>query len=137
MLYALALSATHTYAKLLHDFYHPNKLRNALDQDCWLDYLWLGLELIPNVEKIIGAELTCLKTGNIPLFTTTPTSSTLYYQGNEKIAGIICWTSYQAVANRIAKLSPDDLKKQLSIIDDSLDKLGKENSLQELFRSEE
>lgn len=110
------LRSTQTYATLLDANYHPDVLRNALDQDQLFDRLWISVERLPLLSKVIVAEQKALQNGDIPKFTTRPNSRDLWTCSGERIANFLDKTGLELVHSRIKQLSEDDLEKQLWFI---------------------
>lgn len=114
------LRATQTYAALLDASYHPDVLRDALDQDQLFDRLWISVERLPFLSKVIAAEQKALQNGDIPKFTTRPNSRDLWTCSGERIANFLDKTGLELVHSRIKQLSEDDLEKQLWFIRSSI-----------------
>lgn len=115
--------ATRTYAMLLNESFHPDVLRNALDRDRLLDRLWLAVEHLPHLAKLISAEREDLLKGDIPMFTTCPNSKELWTSSSQQIADFLDEPSLVSVQRRVQQLSEDDLTRQLWIIRASLTSL--------------
>lgn len=116
--------ATRTYAMLLTESFHPDVLRNALDRDRLLDRLWLAVEHLPHLAKLIPAEREDLLKGDIPMFTTCPESQDLWTSSSQQIANFLDQPSLTSVQRRVQQLSEADLARQLWIIRASLASLA-------------
>lgn len=116
--------ATRTYAMLLSESFHPDVLRNALDRDRLLDRLWLVVEHLPHLAKLIPAELEDLLKGDIPMFTTRPESRDLWTSSGERIVDVLDEPSLDSVKRRFQQLSEADLERQLWIIRASMTSLS-------------
>lgn len=114
------LRATRTYALLLRESFHPDVLRNGLDRDRLFDRLWSRVEQFPYLAKVIAAERADLQLGDIPLFTTRPTSRALWSSGNGQITDFFDEPSLTLAARRLSRLSDADREQQLWIIRASL-----------------
>lgn len=114
------LRPTYTYALLLHESYHPDWLRNALERDRFFDRLWLGIEQQPYLAKVIAAERDDLWQGDIPMFTTRPNSRAIWSSSNQQIADFSGESGMALVQRRLQQLSDADLKQQLWFIHASL-----------------
>lgn len=79
------LRPTQTYAVLLHESFHPDVLRNALNRDRLFDRLWGTADHQPWLAKVIAAEREDLQKGDIPLFTTRPGSRDLWDASHGRI----------------------------------------------------
>jgi type 2 lantibiotic biosynthesis protein LanM len=117
------LRATRTYALLLHESFHPDVLRNALDRDRLFDRLWVAVENRPYLTKVIPAELEDLQNGDIPIFTTRPSSRDLWSSSGERIAYFFDESGMALARRRVQQLSEDDLAQQLWFIRASLTSL--------------
>jgi type 2 lantibiotic biosynthesis protein LanM len=111
---------TRTYGLLLHDSFHPNLLRNALDRDRFFDRLWSGIESQPYLSRVIHAELHDLQQGDIPIFTTRPGSLDIWTSTGERIPCFLDESGMSLVNQRVRQLSEQDLKRQKWIIRASL-----------------
>ncbi|WP_009630784.1 type 2 lanthipeptide synthetase LanM family protein [Synechocystis sp. PCC 7509] len=115
--------ATRTYATLLAESFHPDVLRNALERDRLFDKLWLAVEHLPHLAKLIPAEGQDLLKGDIPLFTTRPESKDLWASSGQKIANFLDESGLASVQRRLQQLGEADLQRQLWIIRASLTSL--------------
>lgn len=115
--------ATRTYAMLLSESFHPDVLRNALDRDRLLDRLWLAVEHLPHLAKLIPAEREDLLKGDIPIFTTRPASTHLWTGLGQQIVDFLDEPGLASVQRRVQQLSDADLARQLWIIQASLTSL--------------
>lgn len=115
--------ATQTYTTLLTESFHPDVLRNALERDRLLDRLWLAVEHLPHLAKLIPAECEDLLKGDIPMFTTRPKSKNLQTSSGQQIVDFLDEPSLVSVQRRVQQLSEDDLQRQLWIIRASLTSL--------------
>jgi type 2 lantibiotic biosynthesis protein LanM len=120
------LRGTQTYGLLLHESFHPDVLRNALDRDRLFDRLWVGVEYLPYLARVIPAERKDLLKGDIPMFTTRPGSCDLWSSSSERIADFFDEPSLTLVQRRLQQLSEDDLTRQLWFIRASLATLAME-----------
>jgi type 2 lantibiotic biosynthesis protein LanM len=118
------LRSTQAYASLLHESFHPDVLRNALDRDRFFDRLWLQVEHLPYLAKVIPAEREDLLNGDIPMFTTRPGSRHLWSSSNEQITDFFNESGMALAQRRVQQLSDDDLTQQLWIIRASLTSLA-------------
>lgn len=134
--------ATRTYAMLLGESFHPDVLRNALDRDRLLDRLWLAVEHLPHLAKLIPVEREDLLKGDIPMFTTRPESKNFWTSSGRQIVNFLDEPSLVSVRRRVQQLSEDDLTRQLWIIRASLISLDfgtkepKKNSVSQLTESQ-
>jgi type 2 lantibiotic biosynthesis protein LanM len=108
--------ATRTYAMLLSESFHPDMLRNALARDRLFDRLWLGVEHLPHLAKLIPAEREDLLKGDIPMFTTRPASKHIWASSGRQIADLLDRPGLESVKGRVQQLNEADLERQLWII---------------------
>jgi len=116
----VVLRATNTYGCLLDESFHPDVLRDALDRELLLDWLWIAAESRPYLSKLISAELQDLKNGDIPLFTTRPGSRDLWTSSGQRIRDFFDEPAIAVVRHRLEHLSELDLELQLWFIRASL-----------------
>lgn len=108
--------ATNIYALLLADSFHPNVLRDALKRDRLFDRLWVGIERRPYLSRIIAVERADLLRGDIPLFTTRPSSRDLYTSQGEQVAEFFNEPSIESVRKHIQRLDEQDLARQIWLV---------------------
>ncbi len=116
--------ATRTYAMLLNESFHPDVLRNALDRDRLLDRLWLAVENLPYLARLIPTECEDLLAGDIPMFTTRPESTDLWTSSGRRIGNFLDKSGLASVRDRLQLLGAADLARQLWIIRASLTSLA-------------
>ena len=114
------LRPTRTYSLLLHESYHPDLLRNALDRDRFFDTLWIEAEYRPYLARVIPAEREDLQRGDIPMFTTRPGSRHLWTSVEGKVADFLEESGLARVQRRLGQFSETDLNKQLWFVRASL-----------------
>jgi type 2 lantibiotic biosynthesis protein LanM len=107
----VVLRPTQTYAVLLHDSYHPDVLRDALDRDQLLDRLWGPVPYQPQLATVIPSEQRDLQSGDIPIFTTRVRSRDLY-STTEVIPEFFAESGLDHVRRRVAGLCEADLARQ-------------------------
>jgi type 2 lantibiotic biosynthesis protein LanM len=112
---------TSFYAQLLSESFHPDILRDALDRDRHLDYLWLGTKQQPSLVPFIRHERHALYQGDIPLFTTYPQSHQVWSSDGTPIAHTLCASGLQRVHQRLHMFGEHDLARQVWIINAALD----------------
>jgi type 2 lantibiotic biosynthesis protein LanM len=114
------LRPTRTYAILLHESFHPDLLRDALDRDRFFDRLWAEAEQRPELARVIPAERDDLQSGDIPMFTTRPDARDLWDSRGGRIADFFAEPGLALVRRRVGQLGEDDLARQLWFIRASL-----------------
>jgi type 2 lantibiotic biosynthesis protein LanM len=117
--------STQIYSRLLYDSFHPDVLRNALDRDRLFDHLWSGIVTEPWKAELIATEQSDLRRGDIPIFTTRPTSRALWTGANEKIDNFFEETGMMRVRRRLKQMGKTDLERQRWIIKASLATLSR------------
>lgn len=118
------LRPTRTYGKILFESYHPDVLRDALEQDRLFDHLWVAVEHNPSLIAAIPFEKTDLSNGDIPIFTTRPNSLDLWSSRGEKIENYFSETGLTLVRKRLHKLDQTDLERQVWYIRASMTTLS-------------
>jgi type 2 lantibiotic biosynthesis protein LanM len=111
---------TNVYALLLYEGFHPDLLRDALDRDRFLDRLWMEAAQHRYLPRVIGAERRDLLRGDIPVFTTTPGSRTIFTSEHEPLPGFLEASGLEGVRRRLRQLGDEDLCRQRWIIEASL-----------------
>jgi type 2 lantibiotic biosynthesis protein LanM len=107
---------TQAYAMLLHESYHPDFLRNTLDRDSFFDRLWQRVPEQPFLKKVIPAEQEDLHDGDIPLFTTTPSTRDIYSSKGTCIPAFCSVPGIEPVKERLQNLCDGDLERQIWFI---------------------
>ena len=122
----VVLRPTRNYGLILLDSYHPDLLRNALERDRILDSLWADVRQRPKLSKVIPAEQADLLRGDIPFFSTRPSSRDLWTSTNDRIPDFFDQTSIAIVERRLRDLSDADLFRQTWFIRASISTLATE-----------
>jgi lantibiotic modifying enzyme len=108
--------ATTTYAALLRPCQQPDRLRNAIDRDQVLDGLWLGAVQQPYLTRLIPAEVRDLQSGDVPVFTSRPTSRDLWTSEGERIPEVFEQPAMALVREGLNRLGEADLARQVRFI---------------------
>ena len=119
----VVLRPTQTYAVLLHDSYHPDVLRDALDRAQLLDRLWGPAPYQPQLAKVIPSEQRDLQSGDIPIFVTRASARDLH-STTEVMAEFFAESGLDHVRRRVTGLSEADLERQTWFIHASLASLA-------------
>ena len=106
------LRSTRGYALLLENGFHPDFLRDALDRDRFFDRLWIGVDEIPALQRVIGEEHRDLWAGDVPYFSCRPDSADAWSSTGRRIADFFEEAPLAAARRRIAWMSEEDLKRQ-------------------------
>ena len=120
----ILLRPTRTYSQLLFESFHPDLLRDALDRDLFLDRLWVMAPGRPYLAEAVSAERDDLLVGDIPLFTSKPSTRDLYSAQGKVINGVLSDTGMAIVRRRLRGLSEHDLRRQAWLIRASLGTLA-------------
>lgn len=112
----VVLRPTQIYGLLLMESFHPDFLRDALDRDRLFDRLWLEAEAQPKLARVMAAEHRDLSEGDIPAFSTFPSSRDLWTSRGERIPDFLGEPSLDLVRRRIEALSEEDLRRQLWLL---------------------
>ena len=112
----ILLRQTRTYDQLLFESFHPDMLRDALERDRFLDRLWTAVPERAYLARMIKAEQKDLQQGDIPLFTTHPSTLDIYSALGERMGGVLSETGMTVVQRRLHQLSEADLRRQVWFI---------------------
>ncbi len=114
------LRPTIFYADALSKAAHPDYLRDGVAQDLFYSRLWvIGLHQ-DMYKRIALAELRDLREGDVPKFTTTPTSMDLRDSTGAVIKAYNSVPAMQRARARIVALTSGDIARQVTIIHSSL-----------------
>jgi type 2 lantibiotic biosynthesis protein LanM len=113
------LRPTMVYAKLLTEGSHPHVLGNALELERHFDRLWVAAEQTL-MDAVIPSEQDDLWAGDIPLFTSRPSSRDLWDSRGRRIPDFWDAPSLEVVLERVRGLSPADLLRQTWFVRASL-----------------
>ena len=116
------------YSYLLNQSYHPDKLRNGLDQELHWDGLWMGIERQPLIPRFFKGEREALEQADIPVFTGNLQSKDLHWPNGGCEKDFFQGTSLQRVFAKLERLSDEDLQTQIWFIRGSLATLRAEHS---------
>ncbi|HEX7333362.1 MAG TPA: type 2 lanthipeptide synthetase LanM family protein [Pyrinomonadaceae bacterium] len=118
------LRQTQLYGSLLHESHHPDVLRDAVDRDILFDRLWMGIDYLPYISKIVDAEISDLLRGDIPVFLSRPNSRDLWTSREECVPEFFEESSLDVVSRRLRELNEDDLSLQAWFIKASMSTLS-------------
>lgn len=108
------------YELLLRDQTHPDVVRDALDQERHLDYLWRTARGHLYLPELVAAERADLWAGDIPFFWTVPGSRSLFTTTGSILPEMLNETGLERARTRLMNLCEDDLARQRWIIQASL-----------------
>jgi type 2 lantibiotic biosynthesis protein LanM len=112
----VVLRPTRIYGALLIESFHPDYLRDALDRDRLFDRLWLEADFQPSLARVIAAEHRDLSEGDIPFFSTLPSSRDVWTSRGERIPDFLAEPSFELVRRRTGELGEEDLRRQLWLL---------------------
>lgn len=112
----VVLRPTQIYGLLLQESFHPDYLRDPRDRDRLFDRLGLEVESQPNLARVIAAEHRDLSEGDVPFFSTLPSSHDLWTSRGEIVPGFLEEPSFELVGRRIELLGEEDLRRQLWLL---------------------
>ncbi len=104
---------TRTYAILLQQSSHPDRLRDDREQEHLLDRLQSGVAHHPALTYLLPHERTELADGDVPLFTARPDSLDLWSSKGERMASFFEGSGLDRVRRRLETMGDADLERQL------------------------
>ncbi|SEK75090.1 type 2 lanthipeptide synthetase LanM family protein [Nonomuraea pusilla] len=110
------LRATHVYGTLLDEGSHPDLMRDALNRDRHLDFLWSASSAEDSLLRVVPYEQADLWAGDIPLFTGRPGSRDLWDSRGERIPGFFPASPLDRVHAKLAGMGAADRARQEWII---------------------
>ena len=110
------LRPTQSYGSLLMASYHPDVLRNTLDRDRLFDRLSGDVKDLPHLSRVIACEREDMDRGDVPMFTTRPSSRDVWSNANQCVRGILNESGMTMVQRRIEQMSDAGLARQLWFI---------------------
>jgi type 2 lantibiotic biosynthesis protein LanM len=118
---------TQRYAKLLNESFHPDLMRNRCSYMAHFDLLHAETAYRPSLDRLVDAEQKDLLRGDIPLFSTTPSSRDIWTTSGERIENCVSESGMSLAEQRIGHLCPGDLERQLWIVRASMATLGSDS----------
>ena len=112
--------STKTYGVLLNESFHPDVLRDALERDLLFDRLWIAVEACPHLSRVITAECEDLQRGDIPFFSTRPSSLHVWTSTGKCIPDLFKESSLSLVEQRLRHLNESNLVLQRWLIQASM-----------------
>lgn len=104
---------TRVYSVLLHESFHPDLLRDALERDRFFDKLWVGVEESPHLLRVIPEERADLLRADIPKFVTRPETRSVLSSSRKLIPDFFDDTGMSLVERRVRQMCEADLTRQL------------------------
>ncbi|MGS2640713.1 type 2 lanthipeptide synthetase LanM family protein [Streptosporangium sp. LJ11] len=112
----VVMRATRIYGMLLMESTHPDVLRDALDRDRVFDLLWALAENDPVRRPLVPLEKEELWAGDVPMFTTRPTTRDVWSGRGVRLPGVLDRESLTHVTGKIRAMGEADLDRQEWII---------------------
>ncbi|MFC5058704.1 type 2 lanthipeptide synthetase LanM family protein [Saccharothrix xinjiangensis] len=111
---------TSLYATLLDESTHPDALRGAGDREDVLRLLWDDSGDSDVLRSLVPHELTDLWAGDVPLFTTQPSSRDAWTADGERLPGLLPVSGLDAVVAKVLALDEVDKHYQQWLISAAL-----------------
>ncbi|MGV9674181.1 type 2 lanthipeptide synthetase LanM family protein [Nocardia sp. NPDC003482] len=118
--------ATGFYDKIIHQSFHPDHLRDALDRERLIDRLWFGLDRTryPHIAlRLLPSERDDLRRGEIPYFHTRVDARDVWTSEGERVEGLFVRSGWEMIHCRLAGFGDTDLRRQLWYIRASMSTL--------------
>jgi type 2 lantibiotic biosynthesis protein LanM len=119
---------TRTYAILLQQSLHPDRLRDPMEQKALFDRLRVGTAHHAALASLLPHEREELDNGDVPIFMSRPASCDLWASSGERITGFFEGSGIARVRQRLAVMGEADLERQLSIMHAALATLPTANA---------
>ncbi len=113
----LIMRNTRSYQLLCGEAFHPDALRDALDQDRIFDHLWAATAKAPYLIEFVEAERAALARYDVPLFMTQPNSVTIVSEDGVQICDLIAASGLETAKQRVLRLDACDQARQHWCID--------------------
>jgi type 2 lantibiotic biosynthesis protein LanM len=107
---------TRSYAILLQQSNHPDRLRDEREQERLFDHLQAGIAHLPILACLLPYERTELADGDVPLFTARPDSLDLWSSTGERMPHFFEGSGLDRVRRRLETMGDADLARQLSTL---------------------
>ncbi|MCG8459457.1 MAG: type 2 lantipeptide synthetase LanM family protein [Holophagales bacterium] len=108
------------YMRFLQQTRHPDYLRRGIDQDRLLEHLWAEVGVREGLAPLVPSERRDLRQGDVPFFTTTPTSRHLWNSRRERLDRYFAASSLERVIARVRGLGTADREAQETLIGQAL-----------------
>jgi type 2 lantibiotic biosynthesis protein LanM len=109
----VVLRPTRAYGLLHSELSHPDLQRDALELERVLNKLWVGIDAVPAMMPVLASERDDLVQGDLPLFTTHPSSHDLEDSRGRRLAGFFAQSGLQLARRRLVRLDEVELERQL------------------------
>lgn len=108
---------TRWYLFLLGEAFHPDALRDALDQERILDRVWTSTARYPHLLELVELERAALARYDVPLFTIRPGSMDIVSDSGARISGLVAVSGQERTIRRLRGLDARDHVRQRWCID--------------------
>lgn len=108
--------ATILYVRLLSRANHPDFATRSVHRELSLASLAQRSVFLPSASALLPFELDALFRGDVPKFTSSPQSTSLFDERGTEIVNVLEETARAAVLRRILQLSDADLKVQANVV---------------------
>jgi class II lanthipeptide synthase len=107
---------TRVYGTLLYESTHPSVLRDALDRDRILDYLWAISADDPGREELVEHEQRDLWAGDVPLFTARTDGRDVWAGDGARLREVLATDGLRRAVAKVQAMGPADRRTQEWII---------------------
>ncbi len=114
------LRNTQRYAKILQESYHPDYLRSGIARDRLLERLWAEAVMRPKLAEVVPFEISDMWFGDIPYFSACPGQCDLWSSRGVAVRDFFPRTPLSQVEEQLARMSQEDLDRQVSFIRQSI-----------------
>ncbi|ASZ11867.1 type 2 lantipeptide synthetase LanM family protein [Chitinophaga pendula] len=108
----ILLRPTAAYSQLLKTAFHPDHLRNALEQDALFNLLWQSEPRTNAYRHIVPAEITALQNRDVPFFNAIPSEKNIYSANKLTTTSFFSNSGQQEVTDKLRQLSTTDMEQQ-------------------------
>ncbi len=112
----VVLRPTRTYRRLAEAALHTDHLRDGLDRDRLLDWLWSGVPQLPQLRDFIAAERADLDAGDVPRFTARAGATDLGTGSGDRVPDALVRSGLAEARRRLRGLGETDLARQVWLI---------------------
>ena len=108
----LIVRPTRYYGRLMTESYHPDLLRDALDREAFFEHVWRYGYSNPALKSVLPYERRAMLQGDVPYFTTTPSSCNVLTGDGEVITDFFKDSPLTSCEKRLNQFSEEDLERQ-------------------------
>ncbi|MFC7759054.1 type 2 lanthipeptide synthetase LanM [Catellatospora bangladeshensis] len=112
----VVLRPTRTYRRLAEAALHTDHLRDGLDRDRLLDWLWSGVAQLPRLRDFVAAERSDLDAGDVPRFTARAGATGLGTGSGDTVPDVLVRSGLAEAHRRLRGLGDTDLARQVWLI---------------------